>query len=525
MKNKIKKIVMTTIVSVASVSALGCATTNSTLAKKINKGMDEFVSSINNLDYVDTSSKESSSIGKIVSASAYTENRYLSPIATTLDIENTITRPTERTDNFKLYVLSETPYVTLTSNDSQNNLNINMQFSTEKIENVSDEINEKVNELILKRSILMIYVNEIQNGHVNLSDENRTAINAYVNVIKENASFLRGNRGLVKNQLNLASDLLESNNSGNLVNYYIIKSGEALEIRSNKIDSTISAIDSIINIVEQNLTNTSSYYQTNLSETYTNLISNISNSNNQNNENNKLAQEIAESLNIGLGINTQAITTPGNNSNQPINNINNNQENINENQQISTLEEHQLINQKTQNSSENNQNSNIITNDTTNEINQRRINQINRINQNSSNTLNNESKKTKNINRHSRNNKNNITLQDSSNNNTNQKITNKDNYPNNTIGLQKTKDIKQNPTISTDTKINEHTSISDNTLTYEQNNIITNNEKKASDSKTIRATRNPERKSTAITRTQNTLNHNPGGDNVVTRVPYKSASV
>ena len=101
------------------------------------------------------------------------------------NIENTITRPSERNDNFKLYILSESPYITLTSDD--NTLNFSMQVSTEKIESTSDDINYKINQLILKRAILMIYVNEIYSGNVNLTDENRKAINAYVNIIKENA--------------------------------------------------------------------------------------------------------------------------------------------------------------------------------------------------------------------------------------------------------------------------------------------------------------------------------------------------
>lgn len=370
MKNKIKKIVTATICSVASITAIGCGTANNNLAKKINKGMDEFVSSINNLDYVDTSTKDNS-IGKIVSVSSNNEPRYISETARTLNIENTITRPTERTDNFKLFVLSDMPYVSLTSDNNTANLNLSMQFSTEKIENTSDEINEKINELILKRSILMIYANEIQNGNVNLTQEDKTAINAYVNVIKENASFLKGNKGIVKNQLNLASDLINNNTSENLVNYYIIKSGEALEIRSNKIDSTISAIDSIINIIEQNLTDKSTYYQTNLSETYNNLINNTAN-NLSEDENTKLAKSITESLSLKQKSNT---------TNQENNNLE-----TNENDQISTLESNYELEEKTQNNVKNIKNT----------INNSTINAKNQINSNE-NTNQNRTQLTKDI--------------------------------------------------------------------------------------------------------------------------------
>ena len=66
----------------------------------------------------------------------------------------------------------------------------------------------------------MVYVNEIYNGNVNLTEDSRKAINAYVNVIKENASFLNGNRGMVKNQLDMASNLISKQNQDNIINYY-----------------------------------------------------------------------------------------------------------------------------------------------------------------------------------------------------------------------------------------------------------------------------------------------------------------
>lgn len=216
--------------------------------------------------------------------------------------------------------MADSPFISLTSDD--NSISLSMQFSTEKIETTSDSINEKINKLILKRAILMVYVNEIYNGNVTLSEDNRTAINAYVNVIKENASFLNGNRGMVKNQLGMASDLLNNQSNENIVNYYIIKSGEALEIRSNKIDSTISAIDSITNILEQNLTSSSCYYQNSLTNAYNNMISNMKNNTLTENENQKIAKEIAESIDIlndsNINYDNQITTQPLNTNNKSI---------------------------------------------------------------------------------------------------------------------------------------------------------------------------------------------------------------
>lgn len=392
MKNKIKKIFTATIISAVSFTAVGCGTNNSKLAKNIDHSMAEFITSINNLDYVETGAKATTSnekVGKIVETASMSNDsfntsskllnnnndQFLNKTATSSYLESTITKPQERTDNFKLFVLSESPFITLTSNDNNANLNFSVKFSTNKIEETSTEIESKINTLILKRSILMIYVNEIYNGNVNLSDENKIAINAYVNVIKENTSFLNGNRGMVKNQLKLASDLVNSEQNENLVNYYIIKSGEALETRVNKLNSSIEAIDSIIDIIESNLSNSSSYYQTNLSNTYKNILSHLSSSSNnsdisKDSSNEDIAKSIAESLNF-----TNLETIPNQTD------INSSPQNLNNNIKNSTnsIEEHKVQNVPYQS---NNKNTQMQTNNAQNQTN------IN----NNANTLNNNSR-------------------------------------------------------------------------------------------------------------------------------------
>lgn len=322
MKN-FKKILTGTLVSVVSATAIGCTTNTNNLAKNIDRSMAEFVSSINKLDYVDTNSKSSEKIGKIIETSVASpyDNRtkdikkrkitstgntisFLNDNVSEAEIENTITRPSERNNDFNLFVLSDIPFVTLTSEDTPTDFSFCVKFSTNKIESTSSEIDSKINLLILKRSMLMIYVNEIYSGRVNLSNESKTAINAYVNVLKENTSFLNGNRGMVKNQLGLASDLVKNEKNNDLVNYYIIKSGEALENRASKLDTSISAIDSIIQIIENNLLPSSNYYNSKLSNTYNDLINNIKSSENtdgeitQNSTNKEIADKISSSLNF-----------------------------------------------------------------------------------------------------------------------------------------------------------------------------------------------------------------------------------
>lgn len=317
MNKKIKKIVTTSVLTAITLTGVGCGTANSKLAKNIDKSMANFVTSINKLDYVETgatdASKSNSNLGKIVQTGA-TDNcnnckreiktignqvYFLNNNISEAEIENTITKPENQSNKFNLFVLTNTPFVSLVS-DNDNNLTLNVKYSTDKIAETSNEIDTQINKLILKRSILMIYVNEIYNGNVELSNENKLAINAYVNVIKENTSFLNGNRGMVKNQLNLASDLITADENENLVNYYIIKSGEALETRSSKLESTISAIDSIIDIIENNLATKSNYYNSKLSTSYSNLFAGVSSYNNyqitETSSNTDIAKSIASSL-------------------------------------------------------------------------------------------------------------------------------------------------------------------------------------------------------------------------------------
>lgn len=339
MKKNIKKLITATICSAVSLTAIGCSTTNAKLAKNIDNSMADFVSSINSLDYVATAKAatptQNKNYGKIVETAAGTTDNKISLSAKNsnielinnkineLEIENTITRPDERTNDFKLFVLSDSPFVALTSEDNNFALNVALKFSTDKIEETSDEIDQKINTLILKRSILMIYVNEIYNNNVNFSADDKVAINAYVNVIKENTSYLNGNRGMVKNQLGLASDLVSKDSNGNLVNYYIIKSGEALETRASKIDSAISAIDSIIKIIESSLTDTSSYFNSNLSGTYNDLLSSFDKVTSapteitQNSTNQEIASSISNSLGLLKNIENPNVSSPEQNLTTP----------------------------------------------------------------------------------------------------------------------------------------------------------------------------------------------------------------
>lgn len=507
MKKNFKKILTAALITTASATMIGCTSANNKLAKNIDKGMAEFVSSINNLDYVDTSSEK---LGKIVETAAITntlDDSYLTKTLEELGADNEITLPNSRSDNFNLFVLTDKPFITLTSSDDNLNLNMQLTFSTNKIEDASEEINTKINNLILKRSILLIYVNEIYNNRVNLSEENRVAINAYVNVIKENASYLSGNRGMVKNQLTLANDLKNSKSNDNLVNYYMIKSGEALETRASKIDATISAIDSITKIIENNLDQSSVYYNSSLSNIYQDIIDNIQNKNSEvSTENLELAQNICKSLDICQDYNETEIQ--------------NNLSNQTNNNQITTLSNKtKNITNKTIN------NTNSTPQSNTNTINNRKFNQTNSQRQNSN--LN----KNQNINRNS----NNLSKNNKQANNANQNLTD-DNYYTTQNPTQKNANSRQFNRNLTQNKQNNnnfnrfnqfHDQPTTLDLPRNEYQISNSNKTKIENNNTQKQEDNSYKNNTnnlSINQTRKKINSNPeikNGYENIKRVPYR----
>ena len=106
MKKRLKKILTTSIISAISATAIGCSSNGNMVAKNIDKSMADFVSSINNLDYVETTSPSQKNIGKIVETNSTNNSTgYLNGTINHVDVENAITKPSDRTDNFKLFIL------------------------------------------------------------------------------------------------------------------------------------------------------------------------------------------------------------------------------------------------------------------------------------------------------------------------------------------------------------------------------------------------------------------------------------
>ncbi|MBQ7918271.1 MAG: hypothetical protein IJ310_05655 [Clostridia bacterium] len=313
MNKNFKKIAITTVLSVASLSAIGCGQTNKISNKNLTQYTNEASSNLKNYANKKEANTSQNQFGKIVSAAAYNEQKYISPKQTSSSIENSISSQSPNEFGFRLYILSNMPFTNITTEDSNlNNTNQTTQTS-----------NEQMNELNLKRSVLMIYVNEIQNGNVNLTQENKDEINRQIEIINQKNVF--------KNSESTTYNLPRNSQNQN-----------------ENISSTISAVDSILNIIETNLTSSSKYYQTNLSQNYGSFVSNT-NESNICDDNCLIAQNIAKSLNMKISQNDKNITNQNNN--------------------ISTLDENYTNNQNTQNRS--NISANQLNNNNLNTINQR----------------------------------------------------------------------------------------------------------------------------------------------------------
>lgn len=124
-----------------------------------------------------------------------------------------------------------------------------VNYSTEAIEENSSEVYQKISDLINKRATILVYLNPLYNRTAELSKENISAINAYINIIKDNNSYLKNNKGMVSNQLSQANSVKNNNASSPLINAYIIRTNEALQTRISKLDAALMAIDAISDIL------------------------------------------------------------------------------------------------------------------------------------------------------------------------------------------------------------------------------------------------------------------------------------
>lgn len=367
MKNFLKLSVLS-ILSLSLFILTGCNTADKTLAKNLDNTITNLVYSVTNLDFANSSDLD------FFSSNETQTNNFSDDKATdnscnnqTNDInknancckncENSSTNQQNLT-NYQNYNLNENMsgypsfnkefcdrpiskakyntyqyarnYTTQSENSvhsedknsqEKNETKALVSFSTEQISENNQTLQNLISSLINKRSNLLLYINDLYKGNVSVANTNRNAVNAYMNILKDNTSYFNQHRGLITNQLDQAKELYNSDSSSSLINAYIIRTNEAIATRIAKLESSISAMDSILDIMKGNQNSNSKSY----------ILNNYDNKNNTINNNGKIdfgnkpvvidTPNESSNNNNGQGLEDTNINTE-NNNNPTLNNNN-----------------------------------------------------------------------------------------------------------------------------------------------------------------------------------------------------------
>ena len=122
----------------------------------------------------------------------------------------------------------------------------------------SARISKLIADLVKVRTVIMLYISDLYNGSITLSQDEINAINSYANIIKESTAYLKSNQGTVKNHLNEATSFGETDAYASLANSHIIRATEVLTTRGAKIESAVVATMNIIDILKTNVENAKS---------------------------------------------------------------------------------------------------------------------------------------------------------------------------------------------------------------------------------------------------------------------------
>lgn len=135
------------------------------------------------------------------------------------------------------------------------------QIDTSELYTWLENAHSKINVLLSTRGDLLLYLSEIYSGNVAFESADLLSINVYLNILKDNSTYLSSYNGMLKNQINQATTLFENQENVNLINAYLIKAIETLQVRCAKVDTSVLAMSSIIDIIKCNLVN--DYYNYN----------------------------------------------------------------------------------------------------------------------------------------------------------------------------------------------------------------------------------------------------------------------
>ncbi|MBQ8468789.1 MAG: hypothetical protein IJ542_03455 [Clostridia bacterium] len=133
------------------------------------------------------------------------------------------------------------------------NSQIDTSIDVEEVSEWIDKLKIKIDIMLSKRDDLSYSTNQLIAGNVSLNEDGYLSIKVYMDIIKDNSNYITNYNGMLKNQINQANELMSENKNLDIVNAYIIKAVETLQLRCAKIDTTILSMNSIIEIIDANL--------------------------------------------------------------------------------------------------------------------------------------------------------------------------------------------------------------------------------------------------------------------------------
>lgn len=305
-----KKIIRFTMLSLLSLSLIiftGCNSADKTLAKNLDNTVTNLIYSITNLDFADTADLNllSTNTNKTNNVTDNKENENITENQISNNSKNanccencnnsdSLSQFQVKNQNYNMNEnmsgypgfnkefcdkpISKAKYNTYCYGNNKTNSVVsnqtntadNMQeknetkalvsFSTEQISENNQTLQSLISKLINKRSNLLLYINDLYKGNITIASTNKNAVNAYMNILKDNTSYFNQHRGLVTNQIDQAKELYNSDNSSSLINAYIIRTNEAIATRIAKLESSISAMDSILDIMKGSQNSNSKSY-------------------------------------------------------------------------------------------------------------------------------------------------------------------------------------------------------------------------------------------------------------------------
>ena len=301
MKNKIKKILTTSLISAVTLTTIS-ATGNSQIARQKLAETKAFTNqnSIVNETKNDVFSTNQSrhQVGKIVETSTisndnlntYTRSNganYLADKPDTIE-DNLISNSNNQTS---LFVLSETPFITFSSDDNSSRFNMFIKFTrgenlkpadttnanNQTNTNISTETNttqNTSNELNYKRAILSIYTSELYNGNINLSEEVKTELENQLNNSTDTLTNINSVISILENNLSSSSPYYGKNLNNLSLQTISSSSSSAYKDVADKIVKTFSLHNQQLSI-----TNTQNNSSSNTTQSTTQNIQPIQNSN------------------------------------------------------------------------------------------------------------------------------------------------------------------------------------------------------------------------------------------------------